>query len=157
MTYLKPYRFKFGVGMFFLVLSSLAMLAFPALLGAMIDAAQGKQTYPWLAPHVYYIGGIAFIILSFLSVVSFFRIRIFVEIAERTLSALRKDTYLKLISLPIEFFANRRVGELNSRLSADLSQIQDTLTTTLAEILRQLISLCFGVFLLVWVSPNLRS
>jgi ABC-type multidrug transport system fused ATPase/permease subunit len=43
MTYLKPYRFKFGVGMFFLVLSSLAMLAFPALLGAMIDAAQGKQ------------------------------------------------------------------------------------------------------------------
>ncbi|HAK28261.1 MAG TPA: multidrug ABC transporter ATP-binding protein, partial [Sphingobacterium sp.] len=155
MTYLKPYRFKFGVGMFFLVLSSLAMLAFPALLGAMIDAAQGKQTYPWLAPHVYYIGGIAFIILSFLSVVSFFRIRIFVEIAERTLSALRKDTYLKLISLPIEFFANRRVGELNSRLSADLSQIQDTLTTTLAEILRQLISLCFGVFLLVWVSPKL--
>ncbi|MNV30771.1 putative multidrug export ATP-binding/permease protein [compost metagenome] len=121
----------------------------------MIDAAQGKQTYPWLAPHVYYIGGIAFIILSFLSVVSFFRIRIFVEIAERTLSALRKDTYLKLISLPIEFFANRRVGELNSRLSADLSQIQDTLTTTLAEILRQLISLCFGVFLLVWVSPKL--
>lgn len=155
MTYLKPYRFKFGVGMFFLVLSSLAMLAFPALLGAMIDAAQGKQTYPWLTPQVYYIGGIAFIILSFLSVVSFFRIRIFVEIAERTLAALRKDTYLKLISLPIEFFANRRVGELNSRLSADLSQIQDTLTTTLAEILRQLISLCFGVFLLVWVSPKL--
>lgn len=141
--------------MFFLVLSSLAMLAFPALLGAMIDAAQGKQTYPWLTPLVYYIGGIAFIILSFLSVVSFFRIRIFVEIAERTLAALRKDTYLKLISLPIEFFANRRVGELNSRLSADLSQIQDTLTTTLAEILRQLISLCFGVFLLVWVSPKL--
>ncbi len=155
LTYLKPYRFKFGIGMFFLVLSSLAMLAFPALLGAMIDAAQGKQKYLWLPPEVYYIGGIAFIILSFLSVVSFFRIRIFVEIAERTLAALRKDTYLKLISLPIEFFANRRVGELNSRLSADLSQIQDTLTTTLAEILRQLISLCFGVFLLVWVSPKL--
>ncbi len=141
--------------MLFLVLSSLAMLAFPALLGAMIDAAQGKQKYLWLAPQVYYIGGIAFVILSFLSIVSFFRIRIFVEIAERTLAALRKDTYLKLISLPVEFFANRRVGELNSRLSADLSQIQDTLTTTLAEILRQLISLCFGVFLLVWVSPKL--
>lgn len=141
--------------MFFLVLSSLSMLAFPALLGAMIDAAQGKQTYPWLQAEVYYIGGIAFVILSFTSIVSFFRIRIFVEIAERALAQVRKDTYHKLISLPIEFFANRRVGELNSRLSADLSQIQDTLTTTLAEILRQLISLCFGVFLLVWVSPKL--
>lgn len=155
MTYLRPYRVKFGIGMLFLVLSSLSMLAFPALLGAMIDAAQGKQTYDWLTPEVYYIGGIAFIILTFTSIVSFFRIRIFVEIAERALAQIRKDTYHKLITLPIEFFANRRVGELNSRLSADLSQIQDTLTTTLAEILRQLISLCFGVFLLVWVSPKL--
>src|SRR5690606_23988664 len=56
---------------------------------------------------------------------------------------------------PIDFFANRRVGELNSRLSSDLSQIQDTMTTTLAEILRQAISLGFGVVLLVLVSPKL--
>src|SRR5690606_15250696 len=64
-------------------------------------------------------------------------------------------SYLQLISLPVDFFSNRRVGELNSRLSADLSQIQDTMTTTLAEIIRQSISLCFGVALLIFVSPKL--
>lgn len=154
-AYIKPYRTKFVIGMVFLTLSSITMLTFPALLGAMIDAAQGKQTYTWLPPQMVYIGGLAMSILLFQSIVSFGRIRLFVEIAEKALASLRNDSYNKLISLPIEFFNNRRVGELNSRLSADLAQIQDTLTTTLAEILRQLISLVFGVFLLIWVSPKL--
>ena len=154
-TYLKPYKFKFIIGMVFLVLSSLTMLTFPALLGAMIDAAQGKQTYPWLEPSILYIGSISIAILFFQSVTSFFRIRLFVEIAEKALANIRRDSYRKLITLPVDFFANRRVGELNSRLSADLSQIQDTLTTTLAEIIRQALSLCIGVLLLVWVSPKL--
>ncbi len=154
-SYIKPFKWKFIIGMIFLILSSLTMLTFPALLGAMIDAAQGKQTYPWLPASVMYIGVLSLIILSFQSIISFFRIRLFVEIAEKSLSNIRKDTYHRLITLPIDFFANRRVGELNSRLSSDLSQIQDTMTTTLAEILRQTISLCFGVVLLIFVSPKL--
>src|SRR5690606_24812602 len=154
-TYLKPYRGKFIWGMFFLILSSLTMLAFPALLGAMIDAAQGQQTYPWLPADLLSIGGIAMTLLFFQSILSFGRIRFFVEIAEKALASIRKDTYHRLITLPIEFFANRRVGELNSRLSADLAQIQDTLTSTIAEILRQTISLVFGVCLLIFVSPKL--
>lgn len=154
-TYLKPYKLKFFIGMIFLVLSSLTMLTFPALLGAMIDAAQGQQKYTWLPPSVFYIGALSLSILLFQSIMSFFRIRLFVEIAEKALANLRRDSYLKLITLPVDFFANRRVGELNSRLSADLSQIQDTLTTTLAEIIRQALSLSIGVLLLVWVSAKL--
>ena len=122
-SYIKPYRTKFVIGMIFLILSSVTMLTFPALLGAMIDAAQGKQTYTWLQPSVMYIGGIAMSILLFQSIVSFGRIRLFVEIAEKALANLRNDAYQKLITLPIEFFNNRRVGELNSRLSSDLAQI----------------------------------
>ena len=154
-SYLRPYRVKFAWGMVFLILSSLTMLTFPALLGAMIDAAQDEQKYPWLPPSIVYIGGVSMVILFVQSILSFFRIRLFVEVAEKALAQIRKDTYNKLITLPIDFFANRRVGELNSRLSSDLSQIQDTMTTTLAEMLRQSISLVFGVILLIVVSPKL--
>lgn len=154
-AYLKPYKGKFVVGMVFLVLSSITMLTFPALLGAMIDAAQGRQTFPWLRPDIMYIGAISFSILLSQSIMSFFRIRLFVEIAEKSLANIRRDSYMKLITLPVDFFANRRVGELNSRLSSDLSQIQDTMTTTLAEIIRQTISLLLSVLLLIWVSPKL--
>lgn len=154
-SYMKPYRVKFTIGLVFLILSSLTMLTLPALLGAMIDAAQGLQTYSWLVPSVFNIGLIALGILFVQSIFSFFRIRLFVEITEKSLAAIRKDSYLKLITLPIDFFANRRVGELNSRLSADLSQIQDTMTTTIAEMIRQCISLCIGIALLIFVSPKL--
>ncbi|MGK6351766.1 ABC transporter ATP-binding protein [Parapedobacter sp. DT-150] len=155
LAYLRPYRTKFMVGMVFLFLSSVTLLTFPALLGAMIDAAQGKQGYPWIPANIRMIGVVSFVILFAQSLASFFRIRLFVEVAERSLADIRRDSYFKLITLPLDFFANRRVGELNSRLSADLAQIQDTMTTTLAEIIRQVVLLTGGVCLLFLVSGKL--
>ncbi len=153
--YLKPYRWKFITGLVILFLTSVSGLAFPALLGAMIDSAKGEPK-DWIIPtSINTIGILAFILLFAQSLLSFFRIRFFVEVSEKTLADIRRDTYFKLITLPMNFFANRRVGELNSRLSADLSQIQDTLTTTLAEMIRQLILLAGGVILLIIVSPHL--
>jgi ABC transporter fused permease/ATP-binding protein len=155
LRYLKPYRSKFIFGVVFLFLSSLTGLAFPSLLGAMIDAAQGKQKLRFLPADINTIGWICFMILFVQAFVSFFRIRFFVEVAEKALADIRRDTYFRLITLPMNFFANRRVGELNSRLSADLSQIQDTLTTTLAELFRQVVLLIGGVTLLFVVSYKL--
>ncbi len=155
LRYLKPYRTKFLIGMVFLFMSSLLTLAFPALMGAMIDAAQGESPFFWISPTLQDIGIAALSLLAILSVVSFFRIRLFVEVAEKSLADIRKDSYFKLITLPLDFFANRRVGELNSRLSADLAQIQDTMTTTLAEMVRQVIMLTGGVVLLIMVSFKL--
>lgn len=155
LKYLKPYRAKFIIGMFFLFLSSVSLLAFPALMGSMVDAAQGKQGLAFIPASIKSIGIIAFIILFFQSFVSFFRIRLFVEVAEKTLADIRRDTYFNLVTLPMDFFANRRVGELNSRLSADLSQIQDTMTTTFAEMIRQAILLVGGISFLFIVSVKL--
>jgi ABC transporter fused permease/ATP-binding protein len=155
LKYLRPYRLVFIIGMIFLFLSSVTLLAFPALLGAMIDAAQGKQSYDWLPASIPTIGLICFGVLFFQSVASFFRIRLFVEVAEKSITDIRKDTYFRLITLPMDFFTNRRVGELNSRLSADLTQIQDTMTITLAEMIRQVILLAGGVAFLFVVSVKL--
>lgn len=155
LSYIRPYRWKFFAGLIFLFLSSTTGLVFPALLGAMIDSAKGEPR-DWIIPtNINTIGLIAFLILFLQSFVSFFRIRFSVEVAEKTLADIRRDTYFKLITLPMNFFANRRVGELNSRLSADLSQIQDTLTTTLSEMIRQLILLVGGIVFLIVVSPKL--
>ena len=52
------------------------------------------------------------------------------------------------------FFTQKSVGELNSRISTDITQIQDTLTTTIAEFLRQFI-LIIGSFILL-ASINIK-
>lgn len=155
LAYLRPYRAKFVVAMICLFLSSLTALAFPGLLGSMLDAAQGQQTYSWLPGNIRTIGLISFAILFVQSIVSFVRVRLFVEVAEKSLADLRRDSYYKLITMPMDFFANRRVGELNSRLSADLSQIQDTITSTVAELVRQVTFFGGGVVLLFIVSGKL--
>ena len=155
LTYLKPYRSQFIAALFFLFLSSLVGLAFPSFIGALIDTAQGKQSNSYLPGTIQGILILAFIILALQAVISFFRILWFVNVAERSLADIRRDTYFKLITLPMDFFSNRRVGELNSRISADLSQVQDTLTTTIAEMLRQAVLLVGGIIFMAIISKKL--
>src|ERR1700761_9282920 len=155
LSYIRPYRWKFAFAMLFLFLSSLVGLAFPSFLGALIDAAQGKHTNKFLPATIQGIGLLALIVLFAQAIVSFFRILWFVQVAERSLADIRRDTYFKLITLPMNFFSNRRVGELNSRISADLSQVQDTITTTIAEMIRQLVLMIGGVILMAVISKKL--
>src|SRR5436305_516799 len=63
LSYLRPYRSKFIFAMFFLFLSSLVGLAFPSFIGALIDAAQGKQTNKFLPATIQGIGVLALIVL----------------------------------------------------------------------------------------------
>lgn len=155
LSYVKPYRGRFIAAMLCLFLSSLVGLSFPQFLGALIDAAQGKQKFSFLPSTLNGIGLLALAVLFVQGFISFFRVVWFVQVAEKSLADIRRDTYFKLITLPMNFFSNRRVGELNSRISADLSQIQDAITTTLAEMIRQLILLAGGITFLIIVSPKL--
>ncbi|OCX53481.1 multidrug ABC transporter ATP-binding protein [Mucilaginibacter sp. PPCGB 2223] len=154
-NYLKPYRLKFAGAMFFLFLSSLTGLAFPKLVGGLVDAASHSLKQGLLPGNLNDIGLIALAVLFAQGFVSFFRVTWFVQIAENALADIRRDTYFKLITLPMDFFANRRVGELNSRISSDLSQIQDTITTNFAEIIRQITLMIGGIILMAMVSGKL--
>ncbi|MGX5819191.1 ABC transporter ATP-binding protein [Chitinophaga lutea] len=149
--YARPYRWQFALGLLMLLLSSAASLAFPKLLGDLVDVAH--QTIN--LPEVNRIGLILAAVLIVQSVFSYLRIRIFVSVTEKTLAALRQATYDHIIRLPMKFFAERRVGDLNSRISADISQLQDMFTTTLAEFLRQMIVIVGGIVLLVLTSAKL--
>jgi ABC transporter fused permease/ATP-binding protein len=149
--YLKPYKWEYGLGLFFLFGSSAASLAFPKLLGELVDLGnQGR-----LGDEINRIALILIVILVVQSVFSYFRIFLFVRVAEKTLADLRQSTYNHLIKLPMKFFQQRRVGELNSRISADITLLQDALTTTLAEFIRQIIVITGGIALMLITSYKL--
>lgn len=147
--YLQPHRRKFFTGILFLIFSSVASLAFPKAMGMLIDAA--TKGFGNINQIALLLMGVLLLQATF----SFFRVIWFVEVSERSLAGLRKDTYFKLITLPMIFFSQRRVGELNSRISADLAQIQDSITGTIAELLRQIIVFIGGVIALSLVSGKL--
>jgi ABC transporter fused permease/ATP-binding protein len=149
--YIKPYRLEYGLGLFFLLGSSSASLVFPRLLGQLVDYGNHGK----LAQEINKIALILVAVLILQSTFSYFRIFLFVRVAEKTLADLRQSTYNHLIRLPMKFFQQRRVGELNSRISADITLLQDALTSTLAEFLRQLIIIIGGISLMMVTSLKL--
>jgi ABC-type multidrug transport system fused ATPase/permease subunit len=152
--YLKPYQGLFVLGLVVIALSSVTTLSFPYFLKMLIDSAdairQGRQA---VQPGAIALGMIG--ILTVQMALSYSRVYILTRVGENTLADLRADVYRRLIRLPMDFFARRRVGELSSRLSTDLAQIQDALTLTLAEILRGILTLVVGIGLILYLSPKL--
>jgi len=143
--FLKPYRLKFALGMMFLLISSGASLMFPKYLGDMVDLGnKGK-----LVSEISHTGLLLLVIIVVQAIFSYSRIRLFVEVTEKTLASIRQHLYNHLIKLPMSFFATRRVGELNSRISSDISLLQDSLTSTLADLLSQLILITGGITLMM--------
>jgi ABC transporter fused permease/ATP-binding protein len=144
------HRWKFYVGLVFLLLTSATALAFPKLIGTLVDSAKEKNLAQANTVAMTLAG-----ILILQAVFSFFRLSLFVNFTENALANIRLALYKNLIKLPMTFFSQKRVGELNSRLSADISQIQDTLTTTIAEFLRQTILIVGGIIFLAVISTKL--
>ena len=148
--YAGNHRWKFYIGLFFLLLTGATALAFPKLMGMLIDCVKNKDN-----EQANYIALGLVVILFFQSIFSFFRLSLFVNFTEHTLANLRLALYSNLVKLPMSFFSQKRVGELNSRISSDITQIQDTLTSTIAEFLRQFILIIGGVLLLANESVKL--
>jgi len=145
--FLKPYKWKFVLGIICLLFSTAVNLMFPKLLGDMVDL--GNKGRP--LREITSTGIILLAVLVAQALFSYFRTRIFVEVTEKTLASIRQHIYNHLIKLPMSFFSERRVGELNSRISSDISLLQDTLTYTLADFISQIL-LIIGAITLMTVS-----
>ena len=148
--FIKPYRMKYAAGFAFLVLSTATTLSFGLLIGQITSVIQGKSAFTLNQVTLFFVG-----VLVAQAIFSFFRIYFFSQVSERAMADVRRATYSKIITLPIPFFEQRRVGELTSRISADVSQLQDVLTLTLAELFRQLATLTIGTAIIFYVSWKL--
>lgn len=169
-TYLKPYRTKFILSMLFIALSAFTTSLFPFFLGKMIDAAAPGSSAGMMGGAPSMIEGLGlkdvkwtlnftlvliFVQLGFQTIFSFMRVYLLTEVGEKSLADMRKDVYSKLLSMPMSYFTEKRVGELSNRISSDLSQIQDAISFTLAEFLRGIFTLVIGLGFIFWISTKL--
>ena len=145
-AYVGPHKGLWALGFIFLLITMITSLLFPKLLGGLMSSSPDN-----LRDNMLQMMGL----LLVQSIASFFRVVIFVTVTERALAAIREDLYSRLIHLPMTFFSSKRVGELNSRVASDTSQIGETLTTTLAEFLRGISMVIGGITILAFTSIKL--
>jgi ABC-type multidrug transport system fused ATPase/permease subunit len=160
LSYLKPYLFTYSIGWIFLVLSTLAGLVFPYLMGGLLGADAGGSSVDTIGQVLSKnsVNGIAFalfILFGIQSLFSFFRVVLFNNVTENALRDLRNDAFERMIYMPMDFFNTHKVGELTSRIASDITQIQETMRTTIAEFFRQLVIVVGGITFLVFISWKL--
>ena len=148
--FIKPFKIPFFFGMVVLLLSTVAMLAFPRILGNLMDAVKSSADQE-VTYFIQLLIGLFFVI----GVSAFLRIYLFGIVAHKSLALLKTETYKHLISSPMSFFSQKRVGELSSRISSDVSLLQETFTITIAELIRQIITIPVGLFFLIYISGRL--
>ena len=158
--YLRPYALLYFVGWLFLVLSTTAGLVFPYLMGKLLGSTVSPSDVA--APtgfltltSVTSVATALFILFGVQALFSFFRVVIFNNVTENSLRDLRNDAFSKMVFMPMDFFNTNKVGELTSRVSSDITQIQETLRTTIAEFFRQIVIIVGGISFLFFISWKL--
>jgi len=151
-AFVRPYWWRLAIGLVILFLGSLIFMVFPYLSGMMVDVAQGKSKWDISLSQI---GLILLVILVLQGIFSYSRVMLFAFVSEKGTADLRKALYDKLVSLPIVFFEKSRVGELVSRLTADVERLYNAFSFTLAEFIRQIIILVSGVIFLAITTPRL--
>ncbi|EJF52248.1 ABC-type multidrug transport system, ATPase and permease component [Saprospira grandis DSM 2844] len=154
LAYIKPYRTAFGLSLILLMLGSSVFLVFPWAAGELLAIADPDRE----AAYGLTFNSIGWLLLALLisqASFSYIRTLLITYVSEKSMADIRKDLYSQLVRQPIHFFEQRRVGELSSRATTDVQQLQDAISITLAEFIRQLIILIGGLSFIAVIAPKL--
>jgi subfamily B ATP-binding cassette protein MsbA len=136
-----------------LVVAASVSLAFPQIVRYLLDAAFERRDAQLLDRIA--LGLVALFLLQ--GAMNFVQVYLLTSTGERVVAALRQDVFAHLVRLSPGFFADRRTGELTSRLSADLAVLQSLLNTWVSELSRQSLFFVGGVVLLTLTHPRLTT
>ena len=148
---LRPYVGRLAIAAVGLVIAAGVGLAFPLVVREMLDAAFEQRDRTRL-------DNIALLLLGLFAlqgVMNFGQVYLLSSTTERFIAKLRDDLFAHLVRLSPGFYAERRVGELMSRLTADLTVLQQMFNTWVSEFSRQILLLVGGIVLLTLTHPRL--
>ncbi len=162
--YLRPYAWGYAVGILIISVSSVLTLLVTRMwgqlggVGVSGEATAGPDLMAGLNIDMGDLEAIGWAILAILgvqAVLSFIRVYLFAHMTENMMLAMRRDAFQAVVSLPMSYYDTHSVGDLNSRISSDITAVQDVFTTTLAELLRQIIIVVGGIAALLYFSVHL--
>jgi subfamily B ATP-binding cassette protein MsbA len=149
--FLLPYRWLMALALGALAISSAIGLAFPLIIIQLLDSVLQLGDPSRLNTFTLMLLGLFFLQAAFTFVQSF----TLSSIGERIVLDLRTTLYRHLHALSLDFFAERRVGELVSRISSDVTQVRSVLTNNITQLLSNVVTLIGAVAIVFWLNPRL--
>ncbi|MBN9656876.1 MAG: ATP-binding cassette domain-containing protein [Acidobacteria bacterium] len=151
LAYLAPYRGRMAVAIVALLGSSAMGLAFPMVIVRLLDSATRTHSLSSL-------NGLALMLLGIFltqAALSFLQSNMLAVIGENIVCDLRTTLYTHLHRQSLDFYAGRRVGEIVSRLSSDVTQMRTVLTSNITSLLSQSVSLVGALVIVLSINVQL--
>jgi ATP-binding cassette subfamily B protein len=148
---LYPVRWKIGVALCFMSVTVVVQLVFPKAIANFIDQVAAGRAYALSGQ----MAGVALAVVVAQAVASTFRYYYFELSGNLIITRLRRRLFDVLVNQPVAFFDKHHVGELTSRLTADVQSLHQALTFGAASAVQSLCVLVGGVALLLSISPML--
>jgi len=151
LAYLRPHLKLFAVAVVALLVSTGFGLLLPLVVGGLVNEVVTAGDAAGLNQLLLVLVGITLV----LAVAGFAQTWTLGVIGERIVARLRAQVFHQLVALELDFYVQRRVGELISRLSSDVTQVRTMLTQTLTSLLGSVLSLVGSIVVLYLLSPDL--
>lgn len=149
--YLKPYKLRMVIAILATLIGSALGLVFPWILQVIVDTVLTEQNYAQLNRVTVLLIGV-FLLRS---VFYFFQGYYLNYVGERIVTDLRIQVYTHLQDLSIRFYSDRRIGELISRLSSDVTLVRTALTNNIAVFLSQFVTFIGSLVLMLVINWRL--
>ena len=131
--YLRNYKRRLALAIFGTLASAGLSLVFPAIIQQVVDSALTEQNLDLLNQVTLFLL-VVFLLRSITSFIEGYNLN---YIGERIMVDLRTQLYTHLNTLSMGFFVERRVGELVSRMSSDVTTMRSVLTDNINVLLQQ--------------------
>ena len=145
LSYLKPYKWRMGIAIAATLIGSALSLVFPWFLQIIVDTVFTRGDYAQLNRVTAALIGV-FLLRS---VFHYFQGYFLNYVGERIVSDLRIEVYTHLQELSVRFYSDRRVGEIISRLSSDVTMVRTALTNNVALVLSQSVTFIGSLVLML--------
>jgi subfamily B ATP-binding cassette protein MsbA len=149
-AYLKPYRGQMILAILALLFSTGFGLAFPAVIVRLLDTVTHSPQFGPLNR----LAGLLIGVFLLQAIFNFLQSYLLTYIGERIVLDLRTSLYTHLQDLSLDFYAVRRVGDLVSRLSSDVTQMRSMLTTNITSLLSQVLTLVGSIIIVLTMNTR---
>lgn len=149
--YLRPYKGRMALAIVALAVTSGMSLAFPLVIVRLLDSVLKQHDLTQLNLLAGVLVGLFFLQAAF----TFFQSYSLNYVGEWIILDLRTELYKHLQFLSLDFYANRRVGEIVSRISSDVTQVRSVLTNNITQLLSSVVLLIGSVVIVFYLNPRL--
>lgn len=147
--YVKPYTSRMVVSVIALIFSTILGLVLPLVVRSLVDVVLIDKNFRLLNQIAL---GLMVVFIA-QAIFSFIHRLSLAYVGERVVANIRIAIYSHLQHLSLQYFTDHRTGEIVSRLTNDVSLLQEAVTNSLVSLLRQLLTLIGGLiflFVLDW-------